>query len=293
MYHGVTEKSCTVNKRHTLKKDFINHLLFLKKYCNIISLDDFLSKKINPTKINVAITFDDGYWNNYSIAKPILEELEIPATFFITGINNTNESYLWADFVDIIAKNIIPTIIIKNEVFELLNGQYFNNIRNCSLHHYIKNIDANYETKEILYKNITDKQINKFFNDSNKEFWKMMSDNEISETSKSKFISIQSHSYYHNNLGTIDLKSAINELENSKKYLENITQKKIDTIGFPDGSYSRDLLFECNKIGINKQLAAEGFLFDEDLVDECISDRKGIYDVGSYQNQLYNALLHR
>jgi peptidoglycan/xylan/chitin deacetylase (PgdA/CDA1 family) len=292
MYHGVSTTNSIYNKRHTLKKHFINHILFLKKYCNIISLDDFLSKKFNPKKINVAITFDDGYWNNYSIAKPILEELKIPATFFITGINNMNESYLWADFVDIIAKNNLPNLTIKNELFELTNGQYFNKTRNCTLHHFIKNIDANYDTKQILYQNISDKKINKFFNDSNKEFWKMMSDNEISETSKSKFIAIQSHAYYHNNLGAIDMKSAVKELKNSKKYLENITQKNIDTIGFPDGSYTRELLVECNNIGLSKQLAAEGFLFSEDLYDENISDRKGMYNIGSYQNQLYTALLH-
>lgn len=292
MYHGVSTTNSVYNKRHTLKKDFLKQLIFLKKHCNLVSLDDFLNNKFNPKKINVAITFDDGYWNNFSIAKPILEELKIPATFFITGINNTNESFLWADFVDVIAKSNIKELKIRDEKFDLINGQYYNKTINCSLHYYIKNMDANYKTKEILYKNISIEQLNQFLNESNKEFWKLMTDPEISSTAKSNYISIQSHSYFHNNLGTIDLISAKEEVELSKKYLENLTQKTVDTIGFPDGSYSRELLVECKKIGITKTLAAEGYLFNEDYSDTMIYDRKGIYDIGSFQNQLYNSLLN-
>jgi hypothetical protein len=31
MYHGVSENPCPYNKRHTTKKDFIKHLIFIKK----------------------------------------------------------------------------------------------------------------------------------------------------------------------------------------------------------------------------------------------------------------------
>ena len=118
MYHGVSELPCPYNKRHTLKKDFIKHLIFLKKNCNIITLNQFFNKEFKEDKINVALTFDDGYWNNFSIAKPILEELKVPATFFITGINNTNENYLWADFVDILANsNLKRNLKINSSYF--------------------------------------------------------------------------------------------------------------------------------------------------------------------------------
>ena len=117
-----------------------------------------------------------------------------------------------------------------------------------------------------------------------------MTDSEIIETSKSNFINIQSHGFYHNNLGTIDLELALNEGIESKKYLENLTQKKVDTIGFPDGSYSKNFLDEIEKFGISKFTAAEGFLFDFEREDNRILDRKGMYDVGKAHNQIFNAI---
>lgn len=291
MYHGVSKKSSPYNKRHTLQNDFIKHLLFLKKHCNIISLNQFFQNEFKKDKINVAITFDDGYWNNYNIAKPILEELKVPATFFITGVNNTNENFLWADFVDIIAKSEIRRNIRVNELnFNLFNNTYYKENSKISLHEYIKHERAEYDTKLSLFKNISIQEKEMILNNENKEFWKLMSDNEIRKTAKSIYIDIQSHGFYHNNLGTINLASALKEGVDSKNYLENLTQKKVDTIGFPDGSYSKDFLDEIEKFGISKFTAAEGFLFDFERNDNRIIDRKGMYDVGEAHNQIFNAI---
>ena len=293
MYHGVTEKPSPYNKRHTLKNDFIKHLIFLKKNCNLISLNDFFNNNFKNDKVNIALTFDDGYWNNFSIAKPILEEMKVPATFFITGMNNTTQNYLWADFVDILASSKIKKNIKVDELnFELKNNCYFLENSKKTLHEFIKHEKANYETKISLYKNLSFQEELNLFNQNNKEFWMLMNDSEIIETSKSKYIDIQSHGFYHNNLGTIDLNAAVKEGIDSKNYLENITHKKIDTIGFPDGSYSKDFLDKIEGFGITKFTAAEGFLFDFEHNDQRILDRKGMYDIGHANNQLYNCLIN-
>ena len=291
MYHGVSENPSPYNKRHTIKKDFIKHLHFLKKNCNIITLNQFFNKEFKKNKINVAITFDDGYWNNYSIAKPILEELKVPATFFVTGINNTEENFLWADFVDILANSKIKRKLqINSSTFELKNNIYFEENTQKTLHEYIKHENTDYETKISLFDNLLKNEKSEILNEKNKEFWKLMSDQQIIETANSKYIDIQSHGYFHNNLGTIELDSAIQEGLLSKKYLENLTQRKVDTIGFPDGSYSREFMDNIYSNGITKFVAAEGYLFDFETYDDRIIDRKGMYDIGKSNNQIYNSL---
>jgi len=288
MYHGVTEKSCLSNKRHSLKNDFIKHLIFLKRFTNIVTLDQFFKKEFKKNCLNVAITFDDGYLNNYSIAKPILEKHNIPATFFITGINQTEQIFLWADFIDFLGVSTLNEIELKGLIFHKRNNTFITN-ENIDIYHFIKNVDANYETKLELYDSIPYTYYDCFLN-SDPQFWKLMSDEDIKATSKSKVISIQSHGFFHNNLGTISHKNAMDEINSSKNYLENLTQKKIDTIGFPDGSYTREILDDSINLGITKFLAAEGYKYTEDNIDLRILDRKGIYDVGSYQNQLFNVL---
>ena len=64
--------------------------------------DVYLHYKNNiPFKLNtVAITFDDGFKNNSSVALPILDNLEIPATFYIASGLIGTENMFWVDKIE-------------------------------------------------------------------------------------------------------------------------------------------------------------------------------------------------
>lgn len=47
-----------------------------------------------------AVTFDDGFENNLSVAAPILEERCVPATFYVTTAFVTGDAPSWADLLD-------------------------------------------------------------------------------------------------------------------------------------------------------------------------------------------------
>lgn len=64
---------------------FEAHLHFLKRNTNVVSLDDFFSGFLSTDKINVVITFDDGYKSWIFNAIPILKKLELHATFFVSS----------------------------------------------------------------------------------------------------------------------------------------------------------------------------------------------------------------
>ncbi|MGZ4956964.1 MAG: polysaccharide deacetylase family protein [Methylobacter sp.] len=62
-----------------------------------MSLDDLIAGKLSYTKINVAITFDDGYQSWLSNVSPVLMNLGVTATFFsssgfirLWGVEETN-----------------------------------------------------------------------------------------------------------------------------------------------------------------------------------------------------------
>lgn len=65
--------------------NFKTNLKFLKQRTNVVSLDDFFSNRLSFKKINVVITFDDGYKSWVTDAIPILKKLELPATFFVSS----------------------------------------------------------------------------------------------------------------------------------------------------------------------------------------------------------------
>jgi len=76
--------------------NFKTNMYFLKKNTNVVSIEDFFSGRLSSEKINVVITFDDGYKSWLSYAIPVLKDLGLPATFFVTsgfvGLSKENES---------------------------------------------------------------------------------------------------------------------------------------------------------------------------------------------------------
>lgn len=69
----------------TALKHFENNLIFLKHNTNVVSFDDFMSGRLSAEKINIVITFDDGFKSWITHAVPILQKLALPATFFISS----------------------------------------------------------------------------------------------------------------------------------------------------------------------------------------------------------------
>jgi peptidoglycan/xylan/chitin deacetylase (PgdA/CDA1 family) len=66
---------------------FETHLQWLKQTCDVVPLTKLLSSQCcdEPrSRVKVAITFDDGYLDNYEHAFPLLMKLGLPATFFLT-----------------------------------------------------------------------------------------------------------------------------------------------------------------------------------------------------------------
>ena len=69
-------------------KNFENQMVYLKECVNIISLNtliDNIGKEADILMDNVAITFDDGYKDNFLNAYPILRKHRLPATIFLVS----------------------------------------------------------------------------------------------------------------------------------------------------------------------------------------------------------------
>jgi peptidoglycan/xylan/chitin deacetylase (PgdA/CDA1 family) len=286
MYHGIDLKGGNLfNARHTRQRDFVEQVRFMKKYAHIISLKDFFEGKFVPGRPNFCITFDDGYRNNFLYAKPVIEEAEVPATFFVTGLNAEKQDILWADFLNIASALTDQELEIGGQLFQKKNKVYTCANSGKSLYEVIKHEQAEYVYKEammISFKGLYDFKSDSSFND----YWMLMSDEEIQQCGDSKFIEVGSHAYLHNNLGSITHQNAIEELRNSRRYLESLTQQAIVSLGYPDGSYSREVIDAAEVLGFKYQVAAEGFHFSEDFDDHRLRDRNGIYATDTCANQL-------
>jgi peptidoglycan/xylan/chitin deacetylase (PgdA/CDA1 family) len=64
---------------------FEEYCRFFKRHFTVVSLGELVGKLERGATLNreLAITFDDGYEDNFENAAPVLEKLGLPATFFI------------------------------------------------------------------------------------------------------------------------------------------------------------------------------------------------------------------
>ena len=86
LYHRIAEVKNDPYQLAVSPDNFREHLEYLRNHFRVVSLAQ-LANELKAKKIinhTVAITFDDGYADNWQNALPILKELNITATFFIT-----------------------------------------------------------------------------------------------------------------------------------------------------------------------------------------------------------------
>jgi len=103
MYHNIDEHSAA-SRLSVSPESFRRQMNFLKSHkYNVVKLEDLvgmLKKNKLPSK-TIAITFDDGYENNYTNAYPILKKLGLQATIFIIPAMIGTDGYLkWSQVIE-------------------------------------------------------------------------------------------------------------------------------------------------------------------------------------------------
>jgi peptidoglycan/xylan/chitin deacetylase (PgdA/CDA1 family) len=113
-----------------------------------------------------------------------------------------------------------------------------------------------------------------------------MTEEEIKKLSESKWVTIGSHSYYHNDLTKLSFASLKKDLTDSKLFLENTTGKEVKALAFPYGSYTNEVVKEAKNAGYSQLLTTE-FLFPGDVNDASMRERLTINPFISTINQMH------
>ncbi len=124
------------------------------------------------------------------------------------------------------------------------------------------------------------------------DLWQLMTDEEIKKASLSPNVTIGSHGFYHNNLGSLSNQDAVDEVIMSRTYLEGIIQKPVTTIGFPDGSYTEQLNDSLLQEGWNKQFVVD-YRYDDEGKRDSIYERFGLYPNMGNTHKIVYKILHQ
>ena len=124
LYHRVIElptdpQLLTVSRAH-----FADHLRVLNRVAAPMSVSQMLdlSAADRLPERAVAITFDDGYWDNFHAARQLLGQANVPATIFATTAHTDSQrEFFWDDLDRIFLRpNTLPqrlTLTVGGEAF--------------------------------------------------------------------------------------------------------------------------------------------------------------------------------
>ena len=86
-FHRVRDDASESDALTVDTRTFESYCRFFARFFNVMSLPALISMLESGRQPNraLAITFDDGYRDNFTNAAPVLEKLSLPATFFVVS----------------------------------------------------------------------------------------------------------------------------------------------------------------------------------------------------------------
>ena len=260
LFHGVINQSNykvrNYNGKHIQANLFAKCMKLLNDNGNPISMDELLNhhaeKKKLPPK-SFAITFDDGFENNLSVAAPILYDFKIPATIYITTEFIEKNKMSWIDRIEYAVENIHYKNLymdwIKEEMVlkDIKSKIYFlDSVRN-----YVKNTpNCNPNTFADM---ICDQLGFHEINSSDDPLDKKMNWSQVSKAHANELIIIGGHTHSHFILSYLDKKQLDNEIDTSLELLDKKAGIKPIHYSYPEGlehCYSENVINELKKRGI-------------------------------------------
>jgi len=102
LYHRVAEARPDTHGLCIRHEDFADHMRHLRRNYQTISLEELIAatQSRDVPERAVAVTLDDGYLDNLLTASPVLVDLGIPATFFVTSDGLDDSREFWWDTLE-------------------------------------------------------------------------------------------------------------------------------------------------------------------------------------------------
>ena len=297
LYHRVNNLLIDPQELSVTPENFELQLQFLKSQFKILSLKELLERRDNGLDIDgtIALTFDDGYADNYYNALPILEKNKVQATIFVTSGHVENSREFWWDeleriFIINLKKGRLKLKINKKSYQWNITSKVDSQEVYKELSKLIKSLDT-IDREKILSQLFIWSNLNRQEGRVNN---RAVTKNELKNLSESKFIDIQSHCVNHCVLSVEKTLTIFDEYSESKHFLETITQKTIDIISYPFGTkfdYNRDSIRLAKKVGYKYGIANnQGILDASSLNYEIPRFLVRDWDLSLFKSQIYSML---
>ena len=221
------------------------HLGILKQYFEMVQLSDWFARKAEGRPLPdraCAITFDDGWADNYEYALPVLREAGVPATLFVVSAMMATTQRFWPERLSLLVQHINqqredlwphPALAwLQADGRYRFDGQPPDRARLSAIIAYCKQWTEN-EIQQKLDAVETLAGIDLSQHQASLLDWE-----QIREMQQSGLFEIGSHTRHHVRLNTqTDARLFADEIINSRREIEQQLDCEVKTFCYPNGDF--------------------------------------------------------
>jgi peptidoglycan/xylan/chitin deacetylase (PgdA/CDA1 family) len=279
MYHQIDSRKLDPWQLAVSPENFEEQLRYLKRNYLVLPMQA-LAEDIRQGSVrnrSIAITFDDGFRDNFVHAVPLLEKYKLPATFYIaTGAIGSDKVYWWDELQQIIFETaVLPEvleIVIGTEPFSFRfqNDAALSDILKNEIQHWHYGLAVPNERVQLfleLWERIKSLRSSDQQNTlTNLLVWSggttahnpvAMSLNELQAISRNPLFSIGAHTVHHAMLSVLDVANQSGEIGESKTVIEKWLDKKVVDFAYPYGNYNTETKMLVEQAGFKFAVSTE------------------------------------
>lgn len=293
MYHRVADVTSDPWQLAVSPKNFEEQMQVLKELGSCIKLQDMASriKDGKQIKKSIAVTFDDGYADNYIYAKPLLEKHDVPATIFVSSsFIGKNTEYWWDDLDRILLQpNTLPeeleiNIQNKSHRWNLDKFRTYSQ-KECIEHRSWLTWEASPTIRHQMYNEIwhllspqPDEVRRRVLHEmanwagleqaGRKENLPLSID-QLQKLVKGGCVEVGGHTVSHPKLSSKSLEVQKQEILQGKIFLEDVLERSIDTFSYPFGDFTKETIplvkeagFKCACTTVSDFVRKEAGIFE-------------------------------
>jgi len=281
MYHRVADVVCDPWALAVSPEKFNEQIDLISQNFNTIGLSHLClaGSADNLPFPWVAITFDDGYVDNYQIASKILNNHDLPATFFLVGkYIDSKHNYWWDELFDLLLKpgqlppwsDLTLDMDITEDEWQdaiyYLNDDYMNfkywRFKDEDVtprHKLFRKIYflLRAQKEEQRQKNLIELRLSFDITVKDPSLSALLSSEEIKLLAKEELFEIGAHSMTHMDLASLSKQQQYNEIIGSKKTLEQLIGTPVVSFSYPYGIKTPETISLVQEAGFSCACSVE------------------------------------
>ena len=241
MYHRVIDLPNDPFNLAVSPENFAEQMAFLKQHCQPLSVAEFAEceRQGNLPRRAVVVTFDDGYFDNFAYAHPILEAEKIPWTLFVTNGFIDRDREVWSDAL---GRVMLEAASLPERVeLQIANQLHVWNTTTAQ-----KRLEACLDLQRLLLPLRNEER--EFYIDKLNTLagieqqlrpeYRMMTCAELQALVRSPFVEIGGHTISHPFLTTLAKEEQLTEIAAGREALASMVNQPVRSFAYPFGDYS-------------------------------------------------------